>query len=318
MRLKTTTFLLLSCLIGANLCLWGMTALLSIHDPVMLSTAFLAWVFGARHALDADHITAIDTITRRLMEQGKKPYFIGLYFSLGHSTIVILAVSLLIALPSSLLFQWLHERGSLIGGTISGGFLLIMGFLTARSAWQQYHSLKYSLKLDVPSGEIGQSFLSYSKGWQVIILGMLFGLGFDTASEIGLLSLTSSRHATGETFLVCLLLPLLFTGAMALVDSLDNLLMVRAWRERKDSLTKGRFYYRFNVTILSSFIALFIGGMELVSLFTRENSPILPVLNWCGDHAEELGAFIIILFLALWAGYSLYVKSRVKGHPARG
>ncbi|MDF7674321.1 HoxN/HupN/NixA family nickel/cobalt transporter [Acetobacteraceae bacterium ESL0709] len=315
----TPPTLLLACLFLANLFLWGLAALAALHNPIILGAALLAWVFGARHALDADHITAIDTITRQLMERGQRPYLIGLYFSLGHSTIVIAATIILIALPSSLLFQWLHLKGGLIGGAISSCFLLVMGLITAYSALRQLR-LPEDTRYNTSHNRLFPLKRSHGwKGWQVILLGMLFGLGFDTASEISLLSLTSARHAAGQAIMICLLLPLLFTGAMALIDSLDNILMVRAWKETQSKASRGRAHYRLGVTILSSLIALSVGGMELGSLLDVKAPSLLAFLNWCGDHAEGLGASIIALFLLLWAGYSLSVRCPLfKDRPARG
>ncbi|MEZ0221877.1 MAG: HoxN/HupN/NixA family nickel/cobalt transporter, partial [Tardiphaga sp.] len=265
-------------LIPANVLAW-IWALIAFRDqPVLLGTALLAYTFGLRHAVDADHIAAIDNVTRKLMQSGKRPLSVGLFFSLGHSTVVVVA-SIFVALAVSALqekFADFKEIGGLIGTSVSAFFLLIVAvanIFILVSVYRLFKAVKRGERfidedLNVllsQRGVIGRMlrsvFAVISKSWHMYPLGILFGLGFDTATEIALLGISASQSADGMSMWSILVFPALFTAGMSLVDATDSVLMVRAygWAFVKPIR---KLYYNMIITLVSVIVALVIGGVE--------------------------------------------------------
>jgi high-affinity nickel-transport protein len=219
-------------------------ALIAFHDyPVLLGTALLAYTFGLRHAVDADHIAAIDNVTRKLMQQGKRPVAVGFFFSLGHSTIVF-GLSIAIAVTSVALkdrFDSLESIGGIIGTSVSAFFLIaiaVANILILISVYRTFQHVKgggtyvdEDLNLILAKrGFFGRFFRNLFRlinhSWQMYPVGFLFGLGFDTATEVGLLGISATAAAKGMPIWSILVFPTLFTAGMALIDSTDSILML--------------------------------------------------------------------------------------------
>ena len=269
-------------LIAANAAAWAW-ALVAFHGyPLLLGTALLAYTFGLRHAVDADHIAAIDNVTRKLMQEGKRPVGVGLFFSLGHSTIVV-GLSVVIALVSVAIqdrFDAFKSVGGLIGTGISAFFLLAIAaanlfilvsvYRTFRRVKNggEYHEEDLNLLL-AQRGFFGRIFRNLFRliahSWQMYFVGFLFGLGFDTATEVGLLGITAATAAKGLPIWSILVFPALFTAGMALVDSTDSILMLGAygWAFMKPIR---KLYYNMTITFVSVIVAVFIGGIEALGL----------------------------------------------------
>lgn len=216
-------------LVVVNVIVWSAVGILLHFHSALISSAILSYTLGLRHALDADHISAIDLITRRLVASGDKPVTVGLFFSLGHSTIVIVT-SIVVAATSGALssrFQGFQQVGGIIGTSVSATALVLLG---AANAWILY-TLVRNLKLVLHNQQPGQVSLGpkaaiFSKifrvidrPWKMFPLGVLFGLGFDTSSEIALLGLASVQGAQGTSIWLILIFPALFTAGMCLIDT---------------------------------------------------------------------------------------------------
>jgi len=278
-------------LIGFNAGAW-IWALIAFHNyPVLLGTAFLAYTFGLRHAVDADHIAAIDNVTRKLMQQGKRPVTVGFFFSLGHSTIVF-GLSVAIALTSVAIknrFDSFESIGGIIGTSVSAFFLLaIANIIILISVYHTFQHVKgggqfvdEDLNLILAKrGFFGRIFRNLFRliehSWQMYPVGFLFGLGFDTATEVGLLGISATEATRGLSIWSILVFPALFTAGMALVDSTDSILMLGAygWAFVKPIR---KLYYNMTITLVSILVALLIGGIEVLGLI--------------GDHFKIHGAF---------------------------
>lgn len=306
-------------LIPANLLVW-LWALLAFRDqPVLLGTALLAYTFGLRHAVDADHIAAIDNVTRKLMQSGRRPLSVGLFFSLGHSTVVVVA-SLVVALTVSALqqtFEGFKEVGSLIGTGVSAFFLLVVAaanIVILVSVFRLFKAVKRGERfieedLDIllaQRGVVGRLLRSLfsviSKSWHMYPLGILFGLGFDTATEIALLGISAAQGADGMSAWSILVFPALFTAGMSLIDTTDAVLMVRAygWAFIKPIR---KLYYNMTITLVSVLVALVIGGVEALGLIGRKldlSGTFWDAVEALNENFGVLGYLIIAIFVLSW------------------
>ncbi|MET0971103.1 MAG: HoxN/HupN/NixA family nickel/cobalt transporter [Tardiphaga sp.] len=318
-NLRGRTVAIYAFLIPANLLAWLWAWLAFRDQPVLLGTALLAYTFGLRHAVDADHIAAIDNVTRKLMQSGKRPLSVGLFFSLGHSTVVV-AASLFVALAVSALQQNVEgfkEIGSLIGTGVSAFFLLVVAaanlFILA-SVFRLFKAVKRGERfieedlnvLLAQRGVIGRMLRSLfgiiAKSWHMYPLGILFGLGFDTATEIALLGISASQGAEGMSMWSILVFPALFTAGMSLVDTTDAVLMVRAygWAFIKPIR---KLYYNMIITLVSVLVALVIGGVEALGLIGRKldlSGSFWVAVEALNDNLGVLGYLIIAIFVLSW------------------
>ncbi len=307
-------------LVVANLALWG-GAFAVFHDyPLLLGTALLAYGFGLRHAVDADHIAAIDNVTRKLMQQGQRPVGVGLFFSLGHSTIVF-GLSAAVAGTAVALkerFHALSSWGNIFGTLVSAFFLLtiaVMNLLVLLSIIATFQRVKaggsYSDEdlniLLAQRGFFGRIFRGLfeivNHSWQMYFVGFLFGLGFDTATEVGLLGIAASA-SHGLPIWSIMVFPALFTAGMALVDTTDSILMLGAygWAFMKPMR---KLFYNITITSVSVLVAVLVCGIETLGLIQRECSLAgrfwNPIAAINGDTAfGMLGYTIIGVFLAAW------------------
>ncbi|ARW10634.1 HoxN/HupN/NixA family nickel/cobalt transporter [Acetobacter ascendens] len=297
--------------------LWAFSAFHS--SPALLSTASVAYSLGLRHAVDADHIAAIDNITRKLMQEGKQPLSVGLFFSLGHSSVVVIA-SILVATTATAFTQKLHliqKFGVIIGPMASITFLLtvaIMNIVIFYNLYQNFCRAKsgcISHQEDIHAflakGGILAHFLKplfgfIHKSWHMYPLGFLFGLGFDTATEIGLLSLSATQASHGMPFYSILVFPTLFAAGMSLVDTLDGILMLGAYGWAFVEPIR-KFYYNMTLTAVSIIIALIISTIEALELIRNHLNPEHAFWNWSETLSENfdiLGCMIIAIFMTCW------------------
>jgi high-affinity nickel-transport protein len=309
----TSLFLILILL---NIAAWIWAFATSQGRPALLGAALLAWVFGLRHAVDADHIAAIDNAVRKLMQQGGRPVTTGLFFSLGHSTVVFVAVALLAATAAALkddLATFKSYSGA-IGVSVSAIFLLLIAVLNLfilRSVWQAFRDAARNGVIGGTreihaGGVVGRIFRPLfrvvTRSWHLYPIGLLFGLGFDTATEIGLLSIAGSEAANGLSPWHALVFPALFTASMALVDTADSALMVGAYGWAFVNPIR-KLWYNLTITALSVVIALFIGGIEAMALISEKFELRGRIWGWTSEINSDLANFgfvVIGIFAVAW------------------
>ena len=296
---------------------WGLFVYYSRAYPALAGLGTLAYTFGLRHAFDADHIAAIDNTTRRLLQQGKRPLGVGFFFSLGHSTIVFSLVAGL-ALATQRVgsaIPGFSSYGGYVGAGVSGTFLWIIGVLNLVvliDIVRIFRELKYghydAERLEQRLLErglmnrlcLGRFFGLISKSWHMYPLGVLFGLGFDTATEVGLLAIAAGVATHQTPFLAILSLPILFAAGMSLMDTADGAFMSQAYGWAFSSPIR-KVYYNITVTSLSVTVALVVGSIELLQVIT----------GWAnGIDFERLGYAIVALFVLTWAGSVAIWKGR--------
>ena len=323
--LKRRTGLLLGGLIVANLAVWIWAYGLFYAQPLMLGTALLAWGLGLRHAVDADHIAAIDNVTRKLMQQGQRPIAVGFWFAVGHSGIIAIA-SVTIALTASALAQFgaFKEVGGVIATAISALFLFAiaaMNLIILRSVWRTFAHVRaggayVEEDLDLLLGGRGPlsrlfrpMFRLVNKSWHMAPLGFLFGLGFDTATEVAILGMSASQAANGLSIGTVLVLPALFAVGMALIDTADGVVMLGAYEWAFVKPIR-KLYYNITITLISAMVAIVIGGIEALALIGDKLG--LTGAPWriaaeLGANFNSLGFAIIGLFVACWlASFAIY------------
>ena len=265
----------------------GAWAIIAFHRfPVLLGTSFLAYSFGLRHAVDADHIAAIDNVTRKLMHEGKRPVAVGLMFSLGHSTIVVIGSIAIAATALALQHRIDHVRaiGSIVGTLVSTLFLFaiaIVNLIILRAVFRTFQSVRrgepyIDEDFDLLLGSRGflarlfrPVFRMIRSSWHMYPLGLLFGLGFDTATEIGLLGIAAAEASTGLSLWSILVFPTLFAAGMSLIDTTDNILMLGAygWAFVKPIR---KLYYNLTITSVSVVVAFAVGGIEALGLISSQ------------------------------------------------
>jgi high-affinity nickel-transport protein len=327
-------------LIAGNVGAW-LWALSEFHSqPLLLGMAFLAYSFGLRHAFDADHIAAIDNVTRKLMHEGRQPLAAGLFFSLGHSTVVV-GLAVVIALASSGLqghFNSLKDIGGLIGTSVSALFLFAIAAANALVLMQVYRAFK-SFKQDgrLPEADIDDillkcSFLGYifrpafrviKRSWHMYPLGLLFGFGFDTATEVGLLGISATQAAQGLLVWSILVFPALFTAAMSLVDTTDSTLMVGAYGWAFVKPVR-KLYYNMTITFVSVIAAVIVGSVEGLGLIGSKlglGGPFWHSMAMLSDNFGVIGYGIVAFFIASWLiSFAIYKAKgfdRIEGVAVR-
>jgi high-affinity nickel-transport protein len=305
-------------LIIANLAVWGWALALFHGHAVLLATALLAYGFGLRHAVDADHIAAIDNVTRKLMHDGQRPIGVGGFFALGHSTVVIVAATAIAATAGTLQarFPGLVEMGGTIGTAVSASFLLAIALVNAMVLIAVYRRLRQARRgsaagedFDVGFGQRGllarvfrRLFRMISRSWHMYPLGLLFGLGFDTASEIGLLGIAAAEAANGLPIWSILVFPALFTAGMSLVDATDGILMLGAYGWAFVDPAR-KLFYNLAITGLSVAVALLVGGIEAFGLVSEKLGLAGGIWGTLGDVSANislLGYAIIAIFVLSW------------------
>lgn len=314
-------------LITINLAIWAIAITMFSGFPLLIGTAVIAYSFGLRHAVDADHIAAIDNVTRKLMQDGKKSAGVGFFFSLGHSTVVVL-VSVAIAVTATTVqkdFPQFQRVGSMIGTLVSAGFLFLialLNMLVLRDVFRAFRRVKKGgsygeQTLDDLLGKRGimsrlfhPFYRIINRSWHMYPLGFLFGLGFDTATEIGVLGITAAEATKGLPVWSILIFPALFTAGMSLVDTTDGVLMLAAygWSYVKPLR---KLYYNVTITFVSVLVALLVGGIEVFNVIGDR----LQLRGWFWNAVGQLsgdfgmmGYFIIGIFIISWTASTIIYR----------
>lgn len=309
--------------------LTGFTATLIVGTVFarLAALGILAYTLGLRHGVDADHIVAIDNTTRKLLQDGERPLTVGTWFSLGHSTVVVgLVVALVIATQSvASQIPGLQSSGAIIGTTVSGIFLFLIGLVNAIIVMGIYRNFKTMKEGKLDESELedllrnrgflnryfGGLFKIVRKPWQIYPIGLLFGLGFDTASEIALFAITIVFAVSASVPLwMILLLPFLFTCGMVLADTTDGVAMRAAYGWAFLNPIR-KTYYNLTVTVISVAVAFAIGGVELLQVLASELNLNGPYWTWLARlDFETMGVGIIGIFLVAWLVSTAYWKFR--------
>ena len=290
---------------------------------VLAGLGLVSYVLGLRHAVDADHIAAIDNTTRKLLQQGKRPVTVGMWFSLGHSTIVIALTAALVLATRAVMnaVPAFESGGAILGTWVSGVFLFIIGIVNVLIVLDVYKTFK-GLKEGRLSGAqlddslsknsfmnktFGKLFRIVNEPWQIYPVGVLFGLGFDTATQIALIAI--SIGVSGSVpFWYVLMMPLLFTAGMVTIDSSDGISMRCAygWAFLKPIR---KIYYNLTITIISVLVAFAIGGIELIQVIASEVGLTSGFWGWLANlDFETMGYAIIAIFLFSWLVAMAYYR----------
>ncbi|RCI06051.1 hypothetical protein CU098_012831 [Rhizopus stolonifer] len=285
-KVRFKVVLLLSCLSLLQAVVWVAVVIAFRPYPSMMGTGALAYTLGLRHAVDADHISAIDNVTRKLLNNNQHPVCVGLFFSLGHSTVVFIT-SIIVAATANAVANKIDdfsEIGGLIGTSVSIAFLVLIAILNlicmigVIKTMRQVKREGVYTEIDVEEylsnrGILGRFFRPIFKfinaSWKMYPLGFLFGLGFDTASEITLLGITAVQGANGMSMWLIILLPILFASGMALIDSLDSILMLFTYKWAYINPVR-KLFYNLTITSISVTVAVIVALIELFSLIGEQ------------------------------------------------
>ncbi len=315
-------------LIAFNIVAWVLAfAGFSARYPALLGTALLAYTFGLRHAVDADHISAIDNVTRKLMQENKRPVAVGFFFSLGHSTIVV-ALSVGIAIAAAFIqsaIPALKSAGGLIGTSVSALFLYLIALINILVLWEIFQTFRKVKRGEEYNDQTLDEFLNQrglmgrffrpllrlvDRSWKMYPVGVLFGLGFDTATEVGILGIAAFEAGKGLPIAYILIFPLLFTAGMCLLDTTDGILMLGAYGWAFVKPVR-KLYYNLNITLVSVLVALVVGTIEVIAIISGP-------LNLSGgiwDYLNNLdfgflGGVIIGVFVLSWVVSTIIYKVR--------
>jgi high-affinity nickel-transport protein len=326
---RTRIVVLFLALGAINLVAWAWALVTFRSFPVLLGTAMLAWTFGLRHAVDADHIAAIDNVTRKLMQTGQRPVGVGFFFSLGHSTIVVLASAAVAATATAFKSQIedYHAVGGVIGTCVSAIFLLaiaLVNLVILARVYRTFLAVKSGEKAaDAERGDLLSHggfltrllrpvFRIVTRSWHMYPVGFLFGLGFDTATEVGLLGIAAAEGAKGLPIWSILIFPALFTAGMALIDSVDSVLMLGAYGWAFVRPIR-KLYYNLTITFVSVVVALIVGGIEALGLIGDQLSlggPFWDSVGALNDNFGNIGFVIVGVFIVSWAVSVIVYRAR--------
>lgn len=324
-------------LVLANIAAWIWAWLAFAHHPALFGTALLAWVFGLRHAVDADHIAAIDNVVRKQVQQGQPASTVGLWFSLGHSTIVVLACIAIAAAASVMApqVQELRATGGAISTAVSAGFLLLIALANTvilRDVWRRFRHVRAggadTGETALAGGALARLFRPLfrliRRNWHMFPLGFLFGLGFDTATEIGLLGIAATQATQGAAMGLspwsALVFPALFTAGMALVDTADSALMSGAYGWAMVNPLR-KLWYNLTITAASVAVAVLIGGLEALGLIADKlalHGGFWRVVAALSDDMANFGFVVVGIFACSWlASAAIYRWKRLGDLPGR-
>ncbi len=312
---------------------WGLLLSVAPQYPALVGLGGLAYSFGLRHAFDADHISAIDNTTRKLLQDGKKPVGVGFFFSLGHSTVVLL-IALALGLAVRVIVEGvvgengaLKNIGGIVGTTVSGVFLLLIGLLNLiilldivgvfrRMRRGEYNRDTLEEHL-VAGGVLTRVFRGLfrviTESWQMYPIGFLFGLGFDTASEVALLAISAGAASQGLPFAAVISLPIIFAAGMSLMDTTDGAFMAKAYSWAFSNPIR-KLFYNLTMTGLSVFVALFVGLVELSQILIQalglEGGAWDAIANF---ELGNLGFIIVGSFILAWiVAFTLFKTRRIE------
>lgn len=328
-RVRTKVAITYTFLIASNIAAWIWAWVAFADRPLLMGTAFLAYMFGLRHAFDADHIAAIDNVVRKLIQDGKSPYSVGFFFSLGHSSIVVLA-SIAIAATAAAMqnrLEEFHDIGGVIGTTVSAVFLLVIGLanlFVLKGIWSAFNRARRGEKLvdeDLDALLAGRGLIArifrpvfrvVSRSWHMYPIGFLFGLGFDTATEIGLLGISASQAAQGMSFWTILVFPALFTAGMSLMDTTDSVLMTGAYGWAFVNPIR-KLWYNLTITAASVVVAIFIGGLEALGLIADKlglDGGFWSFVGEMNDNLANFGYAVVGIFLLSWVISTIVYRAK--------
>ncbi|KAK3295400.1 high-affinity nickel-transport protein-domain-containing protein [Chaetomium fimeti] len=347
---------LISLLILVNGLVWVAAGILLHYNPKLISPAVLSYTLGLRHALDADHISAIDLTTRRLIAAGQRPVAVGTFFSLGHSTVVVVTCVVVAATAGALRerFEDFQRVGGIIGTSVSAAFLLLLCVGNGWVLWRLVRRVRVVVEeqrvarergggegfvdgagegpggeeggVDVATGQQGlqlegpgflatvfrRVFKMVDRPWKMLPLGILFGLGFDTSSEIAILGIASIQAAQGTSMWVILIFPALFTAGMCLLDTTDGALMMALYTSKAFSRdVVAILYYSIVLTGITVFVSAFIGIIQVLSLIDHVAEPdgsFWEGVGAIGDYYDIIGGCICGLFLLVGVGSVLVYR----------
>ena len=327
--LKKKTSIMISFLVLFNLITWILFFAITKFDPSLLGLGALAYFFGLRHAFDADHIAAIDNVTRKLRQDNQKPVTVGLFFSLGHSTVVLL-VSLAVVLSTRTILphmQFFKNIGGAFGTVVSASFLTLIGVINFVILIELYKLFK-SYRNSENHKELAdqtldnllnkRGFLSrffrfayrhINTSYKMYPLGFLFGLGFDTATEIAILGISAAlAKSSALPVWGVLIFPLLFAAGMSLMDGLDGLIMMKIYDWAMIDV-KRKLFFNVIITGTSVFIALAVGMVEWMQVMSMELNVDTPFFNFLNSlNFEVLGVFIVFIMVISWVSAFFYYK----------
>lgn len=306
---------------------WGLFLYYAPRVPAMAGLGALAYALGLRHAFDADHISAIDDTTRYLLQRGKRPLSAGFFFSLGHSTIVLLMTVALVYATKSVetAMPRLETYGTVLGASVSGAFLWLIGSLNLLvlveiiRIWRRAKAGDYRPeRLEELLAQRGltrrilgdrlQNLIRHC--WQMFPVGLLFGLGFDTASEIGVLALAAGVATQGSAALGAISLAFLFAAGMSLMDTADGIFMTNAYDWALSSPMR-KIYYNLTTTGLSAAVALLVGTIEFLQVIVVQLGLSGGIFSWLATlNFESLGYVIVGMFAIGWTVSVLVWKVR--------
>jgi high-affinity nickel-transport protein len=318
-NLRTRILSIGGAVVALNAVSWMWAIIAFRHYPVLLGTAFLAYSFGLRHGVDADHIAAIDNVTRKLMHEGRRAVAVGFMFSIGHSAVVIIGSAAIAATTITLQHRsnFLTQAGGVVGTLVSALFLFaiaLSNLVVLRSIFQAFQRVREGETWAGEDGDVllaSRGFLSrlfrpcfalIRRSWHMFPLGFLFGLGFDTATEIGLLGISAAEASKGLPLWSIMVFPALFAAGMSLVDTADNILMLGAYAWAFARPLR-KLYYNMTITLLSAVVAVLVGGVEslgLVGDWFHLQGIFWELVGTLNRHFGMLGYFIIALFMAAW------------------
>ncbi|KAI1293192.1 hypothetical protein EDD11_008497 [Mortierella claussenii] len=367
-RFRRKCLITIGGLVLVNISVWTLAAIAARSYPSLLGSMVIAYTLGLRHAIDADHLAAIDNVTRKLIYQDvaksqeriehgglTPPVCVGLFFSLGHSTIVIVA-SIIVAIATSAIeekFEAFGATGGIIGTSISSAFLLLIGIINAfvlfrlcqelrkiqRTGEYRYRDpIKETLEGVIIStsgdndgkDDSGKSKSSASqhqasglfvrifrplfnlidRSWKMYPLGVLFGLGFDTATEVGMLGIAATSAHAGFPTAIILIFPALFTAGMSLIDTLDGIFMANAYGWAFVNPVK-KLWYNIVVTFMGVIVAFVVGTAELLGLLAQQldlEGPFWDFFMTLSDNFGLIGYVIVGVFVATWIFAILFYK----------
>lgn len=316
-----------------NLASWIWAFVAFAHEPVLIGTAVLAYSLGLRHAIDADHIAAIDNVTRNLMQQGKRPVAVGFFFAMGHSTVVVLA-SVAVAMTANAISEEkgsYREIGGILGTSASALFLFsiaVANLLVLRGVWRAFRIAGRGGRVTEEQidallhqrGWLAQVFRPLfrfvSDSWHLYPVGLLFALGFETASEVSLFGLSAQSSSSVSNWSL-LIFPSLFAAGMTLIDTTDGVLMLGAygWAYRNPMR---KLFYNLTITSVSVLVALVVGSIETLGLIADQfdlHGGLWDVIGGLANNFGVLGYGIVALFALSWAvSYLIY---RISGYATR-
>ncbi len=303
----------------------GLLLLVGPRYPALAGAGILAYTLGLRHAFDADHIAAIDNTTRKLLQQGQKPMGVGFFFSLGHSSIVF-GMAIALGLAAQFISKNLDSfrtLGGIVGTTVSGTFLYVIGIINLVVLIDIIRVFRKMRAGTYDAADLDEQLLTggliyrlirpmfkfITRSWQMYPMGVMFGLGFDTASEVALLALAGGFAAKGLPIWTILPLPILFAAGMSLMDTADGAFMAKAYNWAFANPIR-KVFYNLTITGLSVAVALFIGTIELLQVISGQ-------LGWNGGFWAFVGAFdlnkvgfgVAAIFVVVWAAALIYWKA---------